>query len=159
MAYGQNAPSCDPLIVKRSQLAKAEISGKLVSLCCHKIYRAEEIDASLYLFPNIGKNTMFCEYPLWKWNVIMYSNVTVSLTLVSNKPNIPSFSVLFQWEKFKLALWKLVSKKRAKFRRKMPGCFAVECQHQCETHARFFVSQQPILNWKGSRICAGTCVC
>ena len=118
MAYGQNAPSCDPLIVKRSQLAKVEISGKLVSLCCHKIYRAEEIDVSLYLFPNIGKNAMFCEYTLWKWNVIMYSNVTVSLTLVSNKLNIPFFSVLFQWERFKLALWKLVSKKRAKIQEK-----------------------------------------
>ena len=55
---------------------------------------------------------------LWKWNVIIYANVTVSLTMVSNKLNVPFFSVLFQWEKFRRALWNLVSKKRAKIQEK-----------------------------------------
>ena len=59
-------------------------------------------------------NNPFVSNTLWKWNVIMYANVTVSLTLVSNKLNVPFFSVLFQWEKFRRALWKLVSKKKAK---------------------------------------------
>ena len=61
---------------------------------------------------------------LWKWNVIMYANVTVSLTLVSqvsNKLNVPFFSVLLQWEKFRRVLWKLVSKKRAKIQEKDAG--------------------------------------
>ena len=67
---------------------------------------------------------------LWKWNVIMYANVTVSLTLVSNKLKVPFFSVLFQWQKLSRALWKLKCRKREqKFRRKMPGCFVVECKH------------------------------
>ena len=59
-------------------------------------------------------NNPFVSNTLWKWNVIMYANVTVSLTLVSNKLNVPFFSVLFQWEKFRRTLWKLVSKKKAK---------------------------------------------
>ena len=54
------------------------------------------------------------KHTLWKWNVTMYANVTVYLTLLSNKLNVPFFSVLFQWEKFRRARWKLVSKKRAK---------------------------------------------
>ena len=57
-------------------------------------------------------------YTLWKWNVIMYANVTLPLTLVSNKLNVQFFSVLFQWEKFRRALWKLVSEKGAKIKEK-----------------------------------------
>ena len=57
-------------------------------------------------------------YTLWKWNVIMYANVTLPLTLVSNKLNVQFFSVLFQWEKFRRALWKLVSEKGAKIQEK-----------------------------------------
>ena len=57
-------------------------------------------------------------YTLWKWNVIMYANVTLPLTLVSNKLNVQFFSVLFQWEKFRRALWKLVSGKGAKIKEK-----------------------------------------
>ena len=55
---------------------------------------------------------------LWKWNVIMYANVTLPLTLVSNKLNVQFFSVLFQWEKFRRALWKLVSEQGAKIQEK-----------------------------------------
>ena len=55
---------------------------------------------------------------LWKWNVIMYANVTLPLTLVSNKLNVQFFSVLFQWEKFRRALWKLVSEKGSKIKEK-----------------------------------------
>ena len=36
-------------------------------------------------------------YTLVQWNVIMYANVTLPLTLVSNKLNIPFVSNLFQW--------------------------------------------------------------
>ena len=57
-------------------------------------------------------------HTLWKWNVIMYANVTLPLTLVSNKLNVQFFSVLFQWEKFRRALWKLVSEKGAKIKEK-----------------------------------------
>ena len=66
-----------------------------------------------------------------EWNIIilLHANVTVSLTLVSNKLNVPFFSVIFQWEKFRRPLWKLVSQKRAKNQEKDAGCLAVECQH------------------------------
>ena len=59
-----------------------------------------------------------CLNTLWKWNVIMYANVTLPLTLVSNKLNVQFFSVLFQWEKIRRALWELVSKKRTKIQEK-----------------------------------------
>ena len=36
-------------------------------------------------------------YMLVQWNVIMYANVTLPLTLVPNKLNAPFFSTLFQW--------------------------------------------------------------
>ena len=35
---------------------------------------------------------------LEQWNVIMYADVTLPLTLVSNKLNVPFFSMLFQWD-------------------------------------------------------------
>ena len=65
----------------------------------------------------IWSYTLECN-TLWKWNVIMYANVTLPLTLVSNKLNVQFFSVLFQWEKIMRALWKLVSKKEAKIQEK-----------------------------------------
>ena len=34
-----------------------------------------------------------------EWNVILYANVTLPLSLVSNKLNLPFFSTLFQWIK------------------------------------------------------------
>ncbi len=48
-----------------------------------------------------------------------------------------------------------------KFSKKMPGCFAAECQHitRWETLATFSASQRAIYNWKGGHVCAGTCLC
>ena len=65
-----------------------------------------------------GGGAFFIVYTLWKWNVIMYANVTLPLTLDSNKLNVQFFSVLFQWEKFRRVLWKLVSEKGAKIKEK-----------------------------------------
>ena len=57
--------------------------------------------------------------------------------------NVQFFSVLFQWEKFRRALWKLLSEKGAKIKEKDAWLhLQIECQHlsQCETPARVFVS-------------------
>ena len=89
----------------------------LSSLATHELlhlhqHQSRTIRILLYYSYSLCINT------LWKWNVIMYANVTLPLALVSNKLNVPFFSVLFQWEKFRRALWELVSKKRAKIQEK-----------------------------------------
>ena len=99
---------------------------------------------------------------LWKWNVIMYANVTLPLTLVSNKLNVQFFSVLFQWEKFRRALWKLVSKKGAKIQEKDAWLFCGRVS------ASLNAKPLPDFSFPNSRfstekvvafICEGTCVC
>ena len=49
-------------------------------------------------------------YTLVQWNVIMYANVTLPLTLVSNKLNVPFFSALFQYDLscncFQVHIWR-----------------------------------------------------
>ena len=39
-------------------------------------------------------------YTLVEWNVLMYVNVTLPLTLVSNKLNVPFFTTIFQRDKY-----------------------------------------------------------
>ena len=55
---------------------------------------------------------------LEQWNIMIHANITLPLTLLSNKLNVPFFSTLFQWDKkcncFEVYFWrnnpKIVSK-------------------------------------------------
>ena len=100
-----------------------KIPQQVFHLACLYAHNAFGFSHTLWPF-------IYCEEPtLWKWNVIMYANVTLPLTLVSNKLNVHFFSVLFQWENLGAHFESSCRKREQKLRRKMPGCFAVECQH------------------------------
>ena len=53
---------------------------------------------NFFLFARVNLYEGGGVYTLVQWNVIIYANVTLPLTLVSNKLDVPFFSTLFQWE-------------------------------------------------------------